>query len=112
MRPIHAGTARSSAGNPHSGTLQNASTCLVHAYLEVRRLGHDPKPEVMIPLVATQRELLYLRETLEDEIAKTFVGTGQKVDIPIGTMIETPRAAITASRLGVHADFFSLAQTI
>ena len=80
---------------------------LVHAYLEVRRLGHDPKPEVMIPLVATQRELLYLRETLEDEIAKTFVGTGQKVDIPIGTMIETPRAAITASRLGVHADFFS-----
>jgi pyruvate,orthophosphate dikinase len=80
---------------------------LVHAYLEVRKLGHDPKPEVMIPLVATQRELLYLRETLEDEIAKTFVGTGQKIDIPIGTMIETPRAAITAGRLGHYADFFS-----
>jgi pyruvate,orthophosphate dikinase len=80
---------------------------LVHAYLEVRKLGHDPKPEVMIPLVATQRELLYLRETLEDEIAKTFVGTGQKIDIPIGTMIETPRAAITAGRLGNYADFFS-----
>ncbi|CAB4670881.1 MAG: pyruvate, phosphate dikinase [Actinobacteria bacterium] len=80
---------------------------LVHAYLEVKRLGHDPKPEVMIPLVATQRELLYLRETLEDEIKKTFIGTGQKLDIPIGTMIETPRAAITASRLGQYADFFS-----
>lgn len=80
---------------------------LVHAYLEVRRLGHDPKPEVMIPLVATQRELLHLRKTLEDEIAKTFVGTGQKIDIPIGTMIETPRAAITAGRLGHYADFFS-----
>ena len=80
---------------------------LVHAYLEVRKLGHDPKPEVMIPLVATQRELLYLRETLEDEIAKTFIGTGQKIDIPIGTMIETPRAAITAGRLGHYADFFS-----
>ncbi len=80
---------------------------LVHAYLEVRRLGHNPKPEVMIPLVATQRELLYLRESLEAEIKKTFVGTGQSLDIPIGTMIETPRAAITARRLGNYADFFS-----
>ena len=80
---------------------------LVHALLEVRKLGHDPRPEVMIPLVATQRELLYLRETLEEEIKLTFKGTGQSVDIPIGTMIETPRAAITAERLGVYADFFS-----
>ena len=80
---------------------------LVHAYLEVKRLGHDPRPEVMIPLVATQRELLYLRETLEDEIAKTFAGSGQKIEFPIGTMIETPRAAITADRLAHYADFFS-----
>lgn len=80
---------------------------LVHAYLEVRRLGHNPQPEVMIPLVSTQRELLYLRETLEAEIKKTFVGTGQNLDIPIGTMIETPRAAITADRLANYADFFS-----
>ena len=80
---------------------------LVHALLEVKKLGHDPKPEVMIPLVATQRELLYLRETLEEEIKRTFKGTGQSENIPIGTMIETPRAAITAERLGVYADFFS-----
>ena len=80
---------------------------LVHAYLEVKKLGHDPRPEVMIPLVATQRELLYLRETLEDEIAKTFAGSGQKIEFPIGTMIETPRAAITADRLAHYADFFS-----
>jgi pyruvate,orthophosphate dikinase len=80
---------------------------LVHAYLEVKQLGHNPKPEIMIPLVATQRELLYLRETLEAEIAETLKGTGQQIDIPIGTMIETPRAAITATRLGDYADFFS-----
>lgn len=80
---------------------------LVHSYLEVKKLGHDPHPEVMIPLVATQRELLYLRETLEEEIEATFKGTGVKTAIPIGTMIETPRAAITADRLGVYADFFS-----
>ena len=80
---------------------------LVHAYLEVRKLGHDPRPEVMIPLVATQRELLYLRETLEEEIKNTFVGTGNTLDIPIGTMIETPRGAITSTRLADYADFFS-----
>jgi pyruvate,orthophosphate dikinase len=80
---------------------------LVHACLEVKQLGHNPKPEIMIPLVATQRELLYLRETLEAEIAQTLKGTGQQIDIPIGTMIETPRAAITATRLGDYADFFS-----
>jgi pyruvate,orthophosphate dikinase len=80
---------------------------LVHACLEVKQLGHNPKPEIMIPLVATQRELLYLRETLEVEITETLKGTGQQIDIPIGTMIETPRAAITATRLGDYADFFS-----
>ncbi len=80
---------------------------LVHAAIEVRRLGHDPKPEIMIPLVATQRELLHLRETLEEEIAHTLSSTGQTLDIPIGTMIETPRAAITAKRVADYADFFS-----
>jgi pyruvate,orthophosphate dikinase len=80
---------------------------IVHAFLEVRKLGHDPKPEVMIPLVSTQRELLYLRESLEAEIVKTFSGSGISADIPIGTMIETPRAAITTDRVGVYADFIS-----
>ena len=78
---------------------------LVLASLEVKKAGFDPKPELMIPLVATQRELLYLRESLEDEIKKTL--NGAQLDMPIGTMIETPRAAITASRLADYADFFS-----
>ncbi|MCX6441931.1 MAG: PEP-utilizing enzyme, partial [Actinobacteria bacterium] len=80
---------------------------LVHAYLEVRKLGHDPRPEVMIPLVSTQRELLSLREILEEEIRNTFKGTSIEKEFPIGSMIETPRAAITADRLGIYADFFS-----
>jgi pyruvate,orthophosphate dikinase len=78
---------------------------LVLASLEVKKAGFEPKPELMIPLVATQRELLYLRETLEDEIKKTL--NGAQLEMPIGTMIETPRAAITASRLADYADFFS-----
>ena len=78
---------------------------LVLASVQVKNEGFDPKPELMIPLVATQRELLYLRETLETEIKESL--TGEKLDIPIGTMIETPRAAITATRLADYADFFS-----
>jgi len=78
---------------------------LVLASLEVKAAGLDPKPEIMVPLVATQRELLYLRESLETEIKKTLGGV--QLEIPIGTMIETPRAAITATRLADYADFFS-----
>ena len=78
---------------------------LVLASIKVKKEGFDPKPELMIPLVATQRELLYLRESLEEEIKNTLAG--EEIDIPIGTMIETPRAAITASRLADYADFFS-----
>ena len=78
---------------------------LVLASIEVRKAGFDPQPELMIPLVATQRELLYLRETLEAEVKKTLMGAD--LDMPIGTMIETPRAAITATRLADYADFFS-----
>lgn len=80
---------------------------LILACLEVRKLGHDPRPEIMIPLVATQRELLHLRKTLEEEIEITLEGSGQQFDIKIGTMIETPRAAITAGRIVDYADFFS-----
>jgi pyruvate, orthophosphate dikinase len=80
---------------------------LVNACIEVRKLGHNPMPEVMIPLVATQRELLHLRESLDEEIATALAGTGQKIEIPIGTMIETPRAAITSTRIADYADFFS-----
>jgi pyruvate,orthophosphate dikinase len=80
---------------------------LVLACLEVRKLGHDPRPEIMVPLVATQRELLHLRKTLEEEIERTLEGSGQEFNIQIGTMIETPRAAITAGRIVDYADFFS-----
>ncbi len=80
---------------------------LVHACIEVKTLGHNPIPEIMVPLVATQRELLHLRETLEGEIQSSLHGTGHQFHIPIGTMIETPRAAITAARISSYADFFS-----
>ena len=80
---------------------------LTRAALHVRAQGYDPRPEIMIPLVASQRELLYFRSSLEEEVSRVLTGAGEQMDISIGSMIETPRAAITAAKLADYSDFFS-----
>ncbi len=80
---------------------------LTRAALHVRAQGYDPQPEIMIPLVASQRELLYFRSSLETEVARVLENAGEQMHISIGSMIETPRAAITAAKLADYSDFFS-----
>jgi pyruvate,orthophosphate dikinase len=80
---------------------------LTRAALHVRSQGYDPRPEIMIPLVASQRELLYFRSSLEEEVTRVLKGAGEQMEISIGSMIETPRAAITAAKLADYSDFFS-----
>jgi pyruvate, orthophosphate dikinase len=67
------------------------------------RAGGDPRPEIMVPLVADARELAAVRTEIEGILA-TVPDTPA---IPIGTMVETPRAALTAHEIAAHADFFS-----
>ena len=64
-------------------------------------------PEIMIPLAGTASELSYLRKELEDEAAKVFKEKKKKVKYLVGTMIEVPRAAITAGEIAEEAEFFS-----
>ena len=80
---------------------------LTRAALHVRAQGYDPQPEIMIPLVASQRELLYFRSSLEEEVSRVLKHAGEEMHISIGSMIETPRAAITAAKLADYSDFFS-----
>lgn len=84
-------------------------TAITEAAIACKKKKVDAKPEVMIPLVGTATELEQLRtlaaETIEDVKAKQK-HTG-KLDISIGTMIEIPRAALTADEVAKHADFFS-----
>ena len=80
---------------------------VTRAAADMQRMGVDVRPEIMIPLVASQRELLYFREVLEHEISTLLSELGVDIDIPIGSMIETPRAAITAAKLADYSDFFS-----
>ncbi|TIC89114.1 pyruvate, phosphate dikinase [Nocardioides sp. GY 10113] len=70
-------------------------------------LGGDPRPELMVPLVATERELRLVRDQLEEVVEAVEVERGVELSIPIGTMIELPRAAVTADRIAEAADFFS-----
>ena len=70
--------------------------------------GFDPKPEVMIPLVSMENELIYVREEAEKAIHEVEERDGVDLSfIEIGTMIELPRAAVTADEIAEKADFFS-----
>jgi pyruvate,orthophosphate dikinase len=69
--------------------------------------GKNPHPEIMVPLVASVKELEAIREESEKIIDSVARETGTLLKIPIGTMIELPRAAVTADRIAMAADFFS-----
>ncbi len=71
------------------------------------KAGGDPQPEVMIPLVGAVQELEQVREEAEGIIAEVAAAEGVTLSIPIGTMIEVPRAALTAPEIASAADFFS-----
>jgi pyruvate,orthophosphate dikinase len=84
-------------------------TAIVEATIACRKRKIDARPEIMIPLIATDKELALLRRLTAETIehvrkAKKYTG---KLDIPIGTMIEIPRAALTADEVAEVADFFS-----
>ncbi|HEY1079534.1 MAG TPA: pyruvate, phosphate dikinase, partial [Bdellovibrio sp.] len=69
--------------------------------------GKKLVPEIMIPLVATDKELDVLRTLTINEVKKVQTEKNVKFDYQVGTMIELPRAAITADAIAEHADFFS-----
>jgi pyruvate,orthophosphate dikinase len=82
---------------------------LVEAAIERREAGGKPKVEIMIPLTVTREEMALARQWVADAIAETQhkLGAKRSLDITIGTMVETPRAAICADEIAEVADFFS-----
>ena len=79
---------------------------IFEAAAQVRRDGGDPKVEVMIPLVATAPELRQMREELEP-VAEESLGDVELSHLEWGTMVELPRAAVTAAEIAETAEFFS-----
>jgi pyruvate,orthophosphate dikinase len=80
---------------------------IAEAAAECRKNGKDPKPEIMVPLVGAVQELEVVKEEAEHIIKTVAEETGQSVHTLIGTMIEVPRAALTAGQIAEAAEFFS-----
>ncbi len=80
---------------------------IFEAACEVKKQGIDVKPEVMIPLVGTVNELTLQKEIVDNEARDVMKEYGIEIDYKVGTMIEVPRAAITADKIAKEAEFFS-----
>jgi pyruvate,orthophosphate dikinase len=80
---------------------------IVRAACVRKRAGDDVQPEIMVPLVGTDEEMVRLREMVASTIERVLAEEKLAIEIPIGTMIEVPRAALVAGQIARHADFFS-----
>jgi pyruvate,orthophosphate dikinase len=89
------------------GLFAMQARAVAEAALDARYQGHDVHPEIMVPLVATAPELAITRRELAVVIAEVARERDQDLHVPIGTMIELPRAAVTAGSIASSADFFS-----
>jgi pyruvate, orthophosphate dikinase len=89
------------------GLYQMQVRAIAHAAVDRVTAGGSPKPEIMIPLVGAVQELEAAREETEKVLAEVAAETGTNVHTLIGTMIEVPRAALTAGQIAQAAEFFS-----
>ncbi|MCY4204348.1 MAG: pyruvate, phosphate dikinase [Bacteroidetes bacterium] len=80
---------------------------IIEAAVEAKNSGDDPLPEIMVPLIGTVEEFLNQKKLIQETAEKVFEQTGTRIEYLIGTMIEVPRAALTADRIAKEADFFS-----
>lgn len=94
-------------GNTYPEITEMQARAIIEAACNLKAKGYDPHPEIMVPLVGDVKELR-LQATIIRRVAETvFNEKGIRVDYKIGTMIEIPRAAITADQIAEEADFFS-----
>ncbi|MFF7543035.1 pyruvate, phosphate dikinase [Streptomyces canus] len=80
---------------------------IAEAAAERKNAKGDPRAEIMIPLVGTVQELEIVREEADQVVAEVEAATGVELKLSIGTMIELPRAALTAGQIAEAAEFFS-----
>ncbi|MBK8555855.1 MAG: pyruvate, phosphate dikinase [Lewinellaceae bacterium] len=80
---------------------------IIEAAMNVKAQGIDAKPEIMVPLVGTVREFNAQADVIRSAAEAVFEERGERIHYMIGTMIETPRAALVADSIGAQAEFFS-----
>ncbi len=83
------------------------TTAVINAAINVSKTGKTIKPEIMIPLIGDIKELKFIKEVVINTINEILEKEKVKIEYSIGTMIEIPRAALTADEIATEADFFS-----
>ncbi|WP_297671508.1 pyruvate, phosphate dikinase [Thomasclavelia sp.] len=81
---------------------------IIDAAIDVEReLGCTIVPEIMLPLIGSESEIVYVKDNVTKAIEAAIMAKNAKIEYKIGTMIEIPRAALTADEIAKHAEFFS-----
>lgn len=80
---------------------------ILSAACELKKEGKDPRPEIMVPLIGILYELKQQKEVIQKTAKQVFEEEGVEIEFEIGTMIEIPRAALTADRIATEAEYFS-----
>jgi pyruvate,orthophosphate dikinase len=94
-------------GNTYPEISEMQARAIIEAACNLKAQGKDPRPEIMVPLVGTVKELKMQEELIRATAEKVFAEKGIRVDYQVGTMIEVPRAAVTADEIAEVAEFFS-----
>ena len=94
-------------GNTYPEITQTQTRAILSAACELKKQGLDPKPEIMVPLTGSVYEFEAQEKVIREEAAKVFEEEGIEVAYKVGTMIEIPRAALTADCIARSAEYFS-----
>ena len=94
-------------GNTYPEITQMQTRAILGAALELKKEGVEAYPEIMVPLTGILYEFQEQEKVIRAEAEKLFAEMGDRIDFKVGTMIEIPRAALTADRIASSAEFFS-----
>jgi len=94
-------------GNTYPEITEMQARAIIEAACDLKAKGFNPKPEIMVPLIGTMEEFKMQETIIREVAAAVFAEKGIEVDFLVGTMIEIPRACLTADKIAEHAEFFS-----
>ena len=94
-------------GNTYPEISETQARAIIEAALNLKQRGIVAKPEIMIPLTGTLKEMKMQEDIVRSTIEKVFKERNDSIDYLVGTMIEVPRAALTADEIATSAEFFS-----
>ena len=94
-------------GNTYPEITEMQTRAILGAALELKKEGIEAKPEIMVPLTGILYEFKEQEKVIRKAAAQLFEEMGDSIDFKVGTMIEIPRAALTADRIASSAEFFS-----